>query len=318
MTIVAKGSDVRNIPIDAIQRNEHNPRLIFRAQELEELAASIQEYGVLVPISVFREGHRYTLIDGERRWRASRMINLPAIPAIVYPKPAAVQNIVYMFNIHRFRKDWDPLPTAMKLEELKELIEAEEGTPPTEAQLAALTGMSRGQIRRCKLIMEIPEPYRKEILAELAKPESERTITTDLFVECQRAVRTVGVYIPKLKSLERPLRDAVIRKYRRKVIVNVVHMRMIAKIARAATRGVALRTVESALTSLIEDPHKTIEDAYNAVAWVYDVRSIQNQAKSLASLITSLSPKASDLDEETRALLGELRARISDLLGRKG
>ena len=98
------------------------------------------------------------------------MINLPEVPAIIYPKPGPVQNIVFMFNIHRFRRDWDPLPTAMKLEELKELVEKQDGIPATEAQLAALTGMSRGAIRRCNLIMEIPASARKEIWPSSRSP----------------------------------------------------------------------------------------------------------------------------------------------------
>jgi ParB/RepB/Spo0J family partition protein len=310
-------ADLRFIPTDRIQRNEHNPRLIFRAHELEELAASIQEIGVQVPISVFKDGTRFTLIDGERRWRACLMINRKTVPAIIYPKPDPVQNIVFMFNIHRFRKDWDPLPTAMKLEELKDLVKEEEGAFPTEAQLGALTGMSRGQIRRCKLIMEIPEPDRNEILAELEKPENERVITTDLYVECQRAVRTIGTYLPDLAAIEKPLRDAVIRKYKRKVVVNLVHMRMIAKIARSVTKGVSKSTVESALRSLINDQDVTIEDAYNRVAWAYDIRSIQIQAKALTSLIDSLPKKHSDLDPDTLILLRELRTKISSILSEK-
>ena len=139
------------------------------------------------------------------------MINLATIPAIIYPKPGPVQNIVFMFNIHRFRRDWDPLPTAMKLEELKDLVEKDDGVSPTEAQLAALTGMSRGAIRRCRLIMEIPAAARREILAELKKPEPERRVTTDLYIECQRSVRTIRTYLPELSELEIPLRDALIK-----------------------------------------------------------------------------------------------------------
>jgi ParB family transcriptional regulator, chromosome partitioning protein len=310
-----KTAVLEHVPTRSVQRNEHNPRLIFRGEELEELADSIQDIDVQVPISVFRDGSKYVLIDGERRWRACQMINRQTIPAIIYPKPGPVQNIVFMFNIHRFRKDWDPLPTAMKLEELKELIEKEEGVPPSEAQLAALTGMTRGAIRRCKLIMEIPASSRRDILAELEKPEHARRITTDLFVECQRSVRTIRNYLPHLASLEVPLRDALIRKYKTGTVVNVVHMRMVAKIARAATKGVSPKVVESALKNLIEKPALTIEEAYSRVAWVYDLRSLTLQARALASSIEELPAKALADDAEVRELLRKLAAKISELLG---
>lgn len=309
-----RSATLQNIPTNKIQRNTDNPRLIFRAEELEELADSIQDIGVQVPVSVFKDGSKYTLIDGERRWRASIMINKETLPAIIYPKPGPVKNIVYMFNIHRFRRDWDPLPTAMKLTELKDLLCQQEGTLPTEAQLAALTGMTRGAIRRCNIIMEIPQTDRDRILAELEKPEKERRITTDLFIETQRSVRTVGRYLPKLQPLETPLRQSLIEKYERNIIVNVVHMRMVAKIARAATKGVSPSVVTSVLESLVTDPQLGVEEAYAKIAWAYDLRSIQNQARSLDSLIASLPDHIAAIDEETRDMLRALASKIGDFL----
>ncbi len=309
-----KTGHLEHVPINRVQRNEHNPRLIFRPDELEGLADSIQEIGVQVPISVYKDGRMFTLIDGERRWRACRMLNLTVVPAIIYPKPDAVQNIVFMFNIHRFRKDWDPLPTAMKLEELRKLVAEQQGRQPTEAQFAALTGMSQGQVRRCKLIMEIPESDRLELLDELEKPENERQITTDLYVECQRSVRTIRTYTPDLEDLEDPLRDALIEKYKQKVITNVTHMRQIAKIARAVSKGVSKRTVSSALNRLIEDETYSTEDAYQRVAWVYDIRTVGNQAKSLSELLESLEGASNRIDAETTRVLRELRKRINTLL----
>jgi ParB family transcriptional regulator, chromosome partitioning protein len=309
-----KTAVLEHVPTNSVHRNEHNPRLIFRGEELEELADSIQDIGVQVPISVFKDGSKYVLIDGERRWRACQMINLSEIPAIIYPKPGPVQNIVFMFNIHRFRRDWDPLPTAMKLEELKDLVEEQDGITPTEAQLSALTGMSRGAIRRCKLIMEIPASARHEILRELEKPEHERRITTDLFIECQRSVRTIRNYLPHLESLEVPLRDALIKKYKTGVVVNVVHMRMVAKIARSVTKGVSIEVIESALRDLIKNAKLTIEEAYARVAWVYERRSLLIQAQALESSIENLHKRTVASDDELRDLLKSLARKISILL----
>ncbi len=306
--------NLKHVATAKVVRNPDNPRLIFRGEELEELADSIQDIGVQVPINVFKSGSKYTLIDGERRWRACRMINLPEIPAIILPKPDKLQNIVFMFNIHRFRKDWDPLPTAMKLEELKQTVEDQKGVPTTEAELASLTGMTRGAIRRCNLIMEIPAKDRKLLLKELEKPERERVLKTDLFVECQRSVRTIRSYLPDHEHLEKPLRNALIDKYKRGVVVNVVHMRNVAKIARAATKGVRESVVVRELKRLIEQPQYTVDEAYSSVAWVYDVRSVTTQAKSLAELIDSITPNADVLDADSRRMLQQLAKRISRVL----
>ena len=75
---------VKVIPIDRIEPNPDQPRMVFDENALHELAASIKEHGVLQPILVRPLGeNRYQLIAGERRWRASREANLSTIPALV-------------------------------------------------------------------------------------------------------------------------------------------------------------------------------------------------------------------------------------------
>jgi ParB family chromosome partitioning protein len=74
---------VREIPLGAITPNPFQPRKHFDDDALEELKASIAEYGVLVPIIVRRRDDGYELIAGERRWRACSALQRNAIPAIV-------------------------------------------------------------------------------------------------------------------------------------------------------------------------------------------------------------------------------------------
>jgi ParB family chromosome partitioning protein len=75
---------VRNVPIDRIEANPENPRLVFEPSALEELAASIREHGVLQPVLLRPHGsNQFQLVAGERRWRAARMAGLAAIPAII-------------------------------------------------------------------------------------------------------------------------------------------------------------------------------------------------------------------------------------------
>ncbi len=75
---------VRTIPVDRIESNPQQPRMIFDADALHELSASIREHGVLQPILVRPLGNnRYQLVAGERRWRASKEAGLATIPALV-------------------------------------------------------------------------------------------------------------------------------------------------------------------------------------------------------------------------------------------
>src|SRR5689334_14513903 len=106
---------LEQIPPDLIDRNPENPRIIFRSAEFEDLLESIRLRGVQQPISVFRKGKRFILIDGERRWRCSLKLNRQTIPALVQPEPSPLENLLMMFNIHWLREQWDLLTIALKL-----------------------------------------------------------------------------------------------------------------------------------------------------------------------------------------------------------
>jgi ParB/RepB/Spo0J family partition protein len=81
---VGRSVGVRVIPVNNIESNPNQPRTIFDAEALHELAASVREHGVLQPILVRPLGqNRYQLVAGERRWRASKEAGLTTIPALV-------------------------------------------------------------------------------------------------------------------------------------------------------------------------------------------------------------------------------------------
>ena len=74
------------LPIDKIEPNPDQPRHEFDESALKELAVSIREIGVIVPITVRQmEGENYQIIAGERRWRASSMAGLKELPAYMNP-----------------------------------------------------------------------------------------------------------------------------------------------------------------------------------------------------------------------------------------
>lgn len=95
-------SELKEIRVDRIDRNPENPRIVFRPGELETLMESIRRYGVQVPLSVFKEGRRYVLIDGERRWRCLVKLNRPVIPAPIQDKPTALTDLLLMFKYSGF------------------------------------------------------------------------------------------------------------------------------------------------------------------------------------------------------------------------
>ena len=76
-------SQLRDIKLEDIVPDENQPRRDFKESELNALADSIKEHGVLQPIVVTKEDNKYKIVAGERRWRASKIAGLDKIPAVV-------------------------------------------------------------------------------------------------------------------------------------------------------------------------------------------------------------------------------------------
>jgi ParB family chromosome partitioning protein len=74
---------VHHIPIDRIDPNPVQPRSVFQADRLAELAQSIKANGIIQPLIVQRQGDRFELVAGERRWRAAKLAGLADVPAVV-------------------------------------------------------------------------------------------------------------------------------------------------------------------------------------------------------------------------------------------
>ncbi len=77
------GRALLSLPVEAIERNPAQPRKRFEEQKLAELAASIREHGIVEPILVRREGGKYRILAGERRWRAAQRAGLKEVPAVL-------------------------------------------------------------------------------------------------------------------------------------------------------------------------------------------------------------------------------------------
>ncbi len=109
---VGRHMAIRQIALDQIEPNPDQPRLAFDETTLSELAASIREHGVLQPVLVRPLGsHRFQLIAGERRWRASRLAQIATIPAMVDDiDDETAMEIAIIENLQR--EDLSPLDEA--------------------------------------------------------------------------------------------------------------------------------------------------------------------------------------------------------------
>ncbi len=156
-------SGVIEVPITDIRPNPRQPRLVrsLEALNLEELAASIKEHGVIQPLIVTRTvgaGVPYTLIAGERRWRASQIAGLTHVPVIV--KEAAPQQMLELALIENIqRSDLSPLEEAAAYQQLI----SEFGL--TQEMVAERVGKSRVAIANTLRLLKLPGKLQQALMA---------------------------------------------------------------------------------------------------------------------------------------------------------
>jgi ParB family chromosome partitioning protein len=287
---------------------------------MDTLMASISRYGIQVPISVYEDDGHFYLIDGERRWRAARKLNIQSIPAIVQAKPTPLRNLLLMFNIHALREQWDYLTIANKLPNVIALFNKENRRDPTEEELSEITGLTRGQIRRCKLLVDLPEKYKTMLQEELSLPKPLQKLSEDLFIEMERALKTVKARVPSAITRLDSARDALIKKFRVGTINNITDFRKLSKIATSIKNlGVKEAKARAAIAEILDPQKKTsIQEVFAEQFEIrYDERKITLNIESIYEYL-ELSAKDGEgvkLGNEIRERLLKLKRLIERVLG---
>ncbi|RPF72148.1 ParB/RepB/Spo0J family partition protein [Aurantiacibacter spongiae] len=313
------GKSLKMIAPGDISPNPENPRLIFRQEEMESLMLSIDQYGIQVPITVYLDGGRYYLLDGERRWRCAGKLGLRAIPAIVQAKPTELQNLVLMYNIHALREQWDYYTIASKLERVIDLFFAENGEYPNEVTLSEMTGLTRGAIRRCQLLINLPDRFKDLLLGELEKPKLQQKLSEDFFIEMERSLKTVVKRVPEYESRLDEIRDGLLAKFQRGTISAVTDFRQLSKIATALDNLDVKRGQTRKIIGEIFDPNNnlSIREAYErSVAFEYEERKYFRYVEDIEGFIIEVleEERADDLDDDLVESLKKLHGTLSRLL----
>ncbi|WP_126457153.1 ParB/RepB/Spo0J family partition protein [Sulfuriflexus mobilis] len=146
-----KNNDLRELPIDLMQRGKYQPRVDMHNESLQELADSIRAQGVVQPIVVRPiGGGKYEIIAGERRWRASQLAGLHNIPAVIRDvSDSAAIAMALIENIQR--EDLNPLEEAHALQRLINEFEM------THQQAAEAVGRSRAAVSNLLRLQELNE-----------------------------------------------------------------------------------------------------------------------------------------------------------------
>jgi ParB family chromosome partitioning protein len=151
----------RKLPIGSLRPNARNPRRVFSSAELDELAASLRERGIIQPIVVrpLRDApDGYEIIAGERRWRAAQRAGLHEVPIVVIEATdAEALQLAIIENVQR--ADLNPLEEAQGY---RALID-EFGN--TQEDIARIVGKSRSYVANTLRLLKLPEPVKAYINA---------------------------------------------------------------------------------------------------------------------------------------------------------
>ena len=113
-----QGNDtLKNLKITEVEPNRDQPRKRFDQEALEELADSIKEYGLIQPIVVTKKDGYYSIVAGERRWRASKIAGLKEIPAIIREDDERVNSEISLIE-NMQREDLNPYEKALGIRTL--------------------------------------------------------------------------------------------------------------------------------------------------------------------------------------------------------
>ena len=207
----AKDSKLREIKVSDIEPDPNQPRREFKPEQLKTLANSIKVHGVLQPIVVTKDGDKYRIVAGERRWRASKIAEIEKIPAIVRTLDA--QNRLELSLIENVqREDLNAIETATAYAKLKNQFNM------TAEEVAHRVGKSETAVINTMRLLSLPEDAKHAMVEHglsegqmrpliTATPEQIKAVLPRIINESWSA-RKVEQYMVELKTRDRAAKDA--------------------------------------------------------------------------------------------------------------
>ena len=312
---------VREIPISRVEINLSNPRIIFDQEKLDSLLESVKEKGILVPLNVYvDENKKFTIIDGERRYRVALKLGIEKLPVIINDRPKTEDYITDMFHIHNLREPWELVPTAIKLKEVEDIFTKKNKREPTEKELSKLTGLTVSVVRRCRLVLSFPTKVQDMMLEEESKTSKEKTavgkdrlLTEDFFIEMAK-----NVIVPLEKNNQKVYRevggskeifDSIIQKRKGGLIKNIVALRPVAKYV----RDYPIKGAQ-AIKAFIQNKNQTAEDLVEKVGLVFDLYKFERNMNVFYGAIDNIPL---DLKVEDKSMIIKILRKIKNTIEQK-
>lgn len=197
------GPEPTEVDVELIAPGPMQPRTHFDEGSLEGLADSIRTHGIVQPLLVRRQGDRYELIAGERRWRAARLAGLSKVPVVVKEVPDQdLLEIALIENIQR--ENLNPIEEAQAYKRLIENVGL------TQEALAARVGRDRSYITNYLRLLKLPDDLQKLVVEGRLSTGHARTILGLAHADLQRRIaRQVIDGALSVRATEHLVRKAV-------------------------------------------------------------------------------------------------------------
>lgn len=210
----AKASNFRHVPVQDIEPDPDQPRRHFDEDALHELAESIKQHGVLLPLVVAPEGKKYRIVAGERRWRAAGLAGLDKLPVIV--RSVSDQHKLELSLIENLqRKDLNPLETAtayLKLVQQFNLTYEQVGKRVGGLNFSTISNVVRllnlpPEAKDALVAQKINQGHARQILA-IDKPQVQKQLL-DLIIKNDWSVRKAEQFVIGYKAGDKTQKTAV-------------------------------------------------------------------------------------------------------------
>jgi ParB family chromosome partitioning protein len=200
----------RHIPVELLHANPNNPRKTFAEDEIEDLARSLRDKGLLQPLVVRPRGDsEYEIVAGERRWRAAQRAGLHDVPVIIKPlSDGEALEIAIVENVQR--ADLNAVEEAQGYSQLIERFGY------TQQQLADAVGKSRSHIANTLRLLSLPDTVRRYILdGSLTAGHARALVASEAPGELARKIIALGMTVREAENLARVVSGAAPARARR-------------------------------------------------------------------------------------------------------
>jgi ParB family chromosome partitioning protein len=172
--------DLVDISVDLLEPTELQPRTVFRENKLEELAQSIRVNGIIQPIVVRRNGERFQIIAGERRWRAAQKAGLHKVPCLI--KDVTEENTLELSLIENLqREDLNPIEEANAFKRLLDKFQL------TQEEIGRRIGRDRTSITNSLRLLKLPKEIQNMVEQERLSMGHARALLSVTQPEKQKA-----------------------------------------------------------------------------------------------------------------------------------